>query len=179
MNVMGSIHATKAVLDSMISRKTGAVVFISSMAGQVGLHGYTAYSTTKFALRGLAETLQMEVRPHNVRVSISFPPDTDTPQYQEELKERQALHTELASYGAVFQADDVAKEVWRGVEQGQFLITHGMDGFIVGTLTAGMSPVHSSWTAVTQVQTCMDMCWGQGGMEHACRDEHSDWIVYM
>lgn len=151
MNVLGGVHATKAVLDSMIARKTGAIVFISSLAGQLGLHGYTAYSTTKFALRGLAETLQMELKPHNIHVSISFPPDTDTPQLQEELKERDDVQNELASYGAVFQAEDVAREVWEGVERRRFIITHGLDGFMLGNLTAGMSPVHSIWEAITQV----------------------------
>lgn len=40
------------------------------------MYGYTAYSSTKFALRGLAEVLQMELKPFNINVSISFPPDT-------------------------------------------------------------------------------------------------------
>lgn len=39
----------------------GRIMFVSSQAGQIGLFGYTAYSPTKFALRGLAESLQMEV----------------------------------------------------------------------------------------------------------------------
>lgn len=151
MNVQGGVHATKAVLSSMIARKTGVVVFISSIAGQLGLHGYSAYSTTKFALRGLAETLQMELKPHNVAVSISFPPDTDTPQLQEEVKLRGNVQKELASYGAVFQAEDVARAVWEGVERGTFIITHGLDGFMLGNLTAGMSPVRSCWEALTQV----------------------------
>lgn len=63
---------------------------------QLGLYGYTAYSASKYALRGLAETLQMEVYPYNIRVSISFPPDTDTPQLREEQEQRsveQYLHT--------------------------------------------------------------------------------------
>ena len=40
----------------------GRVVFVSSQAGQLGLFGFTAYSPSKFAIRGLAEALQMEVR---------------------------------------------------------------------------------------------------------------------
>lgn len=37
-------------------------MFVSSQAGQTGVFGYTAYCPTKFALRGFAETLQMEVK---------------------------------------------------------------------------------------------------------------------
>ena len=46
---------------------------------QVGIFGYTAYSASKFALRGLAEALQMELRPLGAAVTLAFPPDTDTP----------------------------------------------------------------------------------------------------
>ena len=72
----------------MIEKKKGRVVFVSSQAGQCALHGYTAYAGTKFALRGIAECLQMEVKPYNILVSVSFPPDTDTPQLREELETR-------------------------------------------------------------------------------------------
>lgn len=51
---------TKAVLPLMKDRKSGRVVFVSSLAGLVGLYGYTAYSGSKFALMGLAQALQME-----------------------------------------------------------------------------------------------------------------------
>lgn len=46
---------------------------------QVAIHGYTAYGASKWALRGLAEALQMEVKPFGIYVSVSYPPDTDTP----------------------------------------------------------------------------------------------------
>ncbi len=151
MNVLGSVYATKAVLPSMIRRRCGAVLFIGSQAGQLGLYGYSAYSITKYGLRGLAETLQMELRPYNVHVSISFPPDTDTPQLQAELPQRSAIATELAAFGAVFRAEQISREVWAGAERGTFQITHGFDGFILGTTTAGMSPAHSTWDALVQV----------------------------
>ena len=152
MNILGSIHPTKAVLPSMISKKSGTIVFISSQAGQLGLYGYTAYSTTKYGLRGLAETLQMELKPYNIHVSISFPPDTDTPQLQAEVPQRDTIQSNLASFGTVFQPTTIARDIWTGVERGAFQITHGMDGVILGTLTAGFSPAHRVWDAVLQVQ---------------------------
>ena len=41
----------------------------------------------------------MEVKPYNIGVSISFPPDTNTPQLQAELGQRDSIQKELASYG--------------------------------------------------------------------------------
>lgn len=49
---------------------------------QAAIHGYSAYAPSKWALRGFAEVLQMELKPYNVYVSVSYPPDTDTPGYQ-------------------------------------------------------------------------------------------------
>lgn len=45
----------------------------------MGIYGYTAYSASKFGLRGLAEALQQEVIADDIHVSLIFPPDTDTP----------------------------------------------------------------------------------------------------
>ena len=151
MNLLGSVYPTLALLPSMVSRKSGAIVFISSQAGQLGLYGYSAYSATKFGLRGLAEVLHMELKPHNIHVSISFPPDTDTPQLREEVPLRGSIQTELAAFGTVFQPHDIARDIWEGVERGVFQITHGLDGFILGTVGAGTSPINNWLDAMLQV----------------------------
>lgn len=61
VNYLGSVYPTRAVMTTMKERRMGRIMFVSSQAGQIGLFGYTAYSPSKFALRGLAESLQMEV----------------------------------------------------------------------------------------------------------------------
>jgi len=48
----------------------------------VGITGYTGYSASKFALRGFAEALHMELSPQNIRVVLAIPPDVDTPQHR-------------------------------------------------------------------------------------------------
>ena len=62
VNYIGTVNVTKAVVGGMMERNKGRIVLVSSQAGQLGVFGCTAYSSTKFALRGLAESLQMEVR---------------------------------------------------------------------------------------------------------------------
>ena len=52
----------------------------------MGIYGYTAYSASKFGLRGLAEALQQEVIVDNIHVSIIFPPDTETPGLEQGLR---------------------------------------------------------------------------------------------
>ena len=84
VNYLGSVFCTKAVVDSMKRRRFGRIAFTSSQGGQLGIFGFTGYSPTKFALRGLAESLQMELTPYNVYVTVSYPPDTDTPGFKTE-----------------------------------------------------------------------------------------------
>jgi 3-dehydrosphinganine reductase len=57
INFLGSVYPTRSVIEAMKKRGSGRVVFVSSMAGQLGLYGFTAYSATKFAVRGMAEAL--------------------------------------------------------------------------------------------------------------------------
>lgn len=61
VNYMGSVYATRAVIGGMKEQGRGRIVLTSSQAGQIGLFGYSGYSASKYALRGLAESLQMEV----------------------------------------------------------------------------------------------------------------------
>lgn len=50
---------------------------------QAGIYGYTAYSASKFGLQGLAQALQQEVISDDIHVTLLFPPDTDTPGFEE------------------------------------------------------------------------------------------------
>lgn len=59
----------------------------------------SAYAGTKFALRGLAESLAMELRPYNISVTLSLPPDTDTPGFATEQLTK-PLETHLISKAA-------------------------------------------------------------------------------
>ena len=60
-----------------------------SLPLQMAVYGYTAYSAAKYGVRGLAEVLDMEVRCHNIAVSISYPPEVDTPMLQVGERERE------------------------------------------------------------------------------------------
>uniref|UniRef100_A0AAQ4REP8 3-dehydrosphinganine reductase n=1 Tax=Gasterosteus aculeatus aculeatus TaxID=481459 RepID=A0AAQ4REP8_GASAC len=113
VNYLGSVYPTRAVITTMKERRMGRIMFVSSQAGQIGLFGYTAYSPSKFALRGLAESLQMEIKPYNIYVTLAFPPDTDTPGLAEENKNK-PLETKLISEtSGVCQPDQVAKIIVR------------------------------------------------------------------
>ena len=73
VHVFGPAALTRAVLPHMRERRSGAIVQMSSMGGQLSFAGFSAYSGTKFALEGMSEALADEVRPLGIKVLIVEP----------------------------------------------------------------------------------------------------------
>jgi NAD(P)-dependent dehydrogenase (short-subunit alcohol dehydrogenase family) len=73
VHLFGPAALTRAVLPGMRSRRSGAIVQLSSMGGQLSFAGFSAYSATKFALEGMSEALADEVRPLGIKVLIVEP----------------------------------------------------------------------------------------------------------
>lgn len=73
VNVKGVYYTTRAVLPEMIERNTGDIINISSTAGQKGAPVTSAYSASKAAVIGLSESLMLEVRKKNIRVTTLTP----------------------------------------------------------------------------------------------------------
>jgi short-subunit dehydrogenase len=72
-NLLAPIELTRALLPGMIERRRGAIVFVASVAGHIGLPGSATYSASKFGLRGFALGLRREVAHHGVGVTIVSP----------------------------------------------------------------------------------------------------------
>jgi 3-oxoacyl-[acyl-carrier protein] reductase len=77
-NVRGAFLPTRAALPHMIKAGYGELVFISSLAGKNSIKGGAGYCATKWAVRGFASSLMLEVREHNIRVTTIFPGSVDT-----------------------------------------------------------------------------------------------------
>ena len=77
-NLSGAFYATRAVLPQMISRKSGVILNVSSMWGQVGASCEVHYSTAKAGLIGMTKALAKEVGPSKIRVNCVSPGVIDT-----------------------------------------------------------------------------------------------------
>jgi NAD(P)-dependent dehydrogenase (short-subunit alcohol dehydrogenase family) len=73
LHLFGPAALTRTVLPHMRRQRSGAIVMLSSMGGQMSVPGFSAYSATKFALEGFSEALADEVAPHGVRVLVVEP----------------------------------------------------------------------------------------------------------
>jgi 3-dehydrosphinganine reductase len=132
VNYFGAAQFSHAVISGMKGRREGGIVFVSSQGGLCGIYGFAAYAASKFALRGLAESLAMEVtsintktslilnktitifslhklKPYNLTVTVSFPPDTDTPGFAEENKNKPEETRLISETAGLFSPETVAK----------------------------------------------------------------------
>ncbi|MEV6839883.1 oxidoreductase [Streptomyces sp. NPDC051133] len=73
LHVFGPAALVRAVLPHLRERRSGAIVQMSSMGGQMSLAGFGAYSATKFALEGISEALADEVAEFGIKVLIVEP----------------------------------------------------------------------------------------------------------
>ncbi len=126
VNYFGTLYPIKAVLPAMRTRGHGAILLISSGTGLHGFFGYTPYGPTKFALRGLAESLRAEMQGSGVQISIVYPPDTDTPQLAEENRTKPPETKAITSQGGLWSADQVARITLQKFKRGRFSITPGV-----------------------------------------------------
>lgn len=115
VNYLGTLWAARAVAPGMVERGRGSIAMIASFAAVLGVYGYTAYAPSKYAVRGLAETLRTELRPHGIDVACVFPTDVDTPMLAAEEPLKPPELRALSSTAHVLSADQVAEIVMAGV----------------------------------------------------------------
>ncbi len=77
-NLFGTMAVTRAVLPYMRAARRGRIIVISSVAGRIGAPAGSAYSSSRFAQEGFAESLYQELRPLGVYVTLIEPGITKT-----------------------------------------------------------------------------------------------------
>ncbi|MBN2284457.1 MAG: SDR family oxidoreductase [Deltaproteobacteria bacterium] len=135
VNYHGTVHVTKAVLPGMIERGSGHIINISSVAGFLGVFGYTAYCASKFAVMGFSDTLRAEVKPLGIRVSVALPPDTETPMFVNAEALKPYVTKALSKNVKAMSAESVAAIILRDIARGKYLILPGFETKMLYFLT--------------------------------------------
>ncbi len=115
----------------MMKAKGGHIVNVSSMAGFLGVFGYTGYSAAKFAVLGFSQALRSEMKKYNIMISVLCPPDTDTPMLEWEDKIKPKETRAVAGTAGIMSPDDVAKAMIGGMMKKKFIIVPGFNGKFV------------------------------------------------
>jgi len=127
LNVLGVRNVSFAVLPYM-KQTGGHIINTSSIAGFIGVFGYTDYSASKFAIVGFSEALQQEVRQHDIQVSVLYPPDTLTAGFTEEEKTKPKETRAISGNAKVLTPEQVASAFVNKIPKQKFHIHPTLDG---------------------------------------------------
>ena len=112
VNILGMFNTTQSVLQkSMISRKDGTIINISSIWGMVGASLEVAYSTTKAAIIGMSKALAKELAPSNITVNVVAPGAISTDMLGALSKEDLNVLKEEIPLGKIGKVEDVSATV--------------------------------------------------------------------
>lgn len=126
INVYGTRNVIAAVLPSMRARKSGHLVNIASVAGLIGMYGYSVYGASKFALVGMSEALRSELKTDGIAVTLVCPPEVRTPLIEEEAKTLPAQARAVKSLAGLLDPEQVAKAIVKGIRKKTFLVIPGL-----------------------------------------------------
>ena len=115
VNFLGTYYATRAALPVFRRQGRGHLVIVSSIVGKRGVPYMGAYSATKFAQVGLAESLRSELAGSDIHVSVVFPISTETEFFDVMCRESGG---ELQRSAVRIQsAEEVARAIAKAIER--------------------------------------------------------------
>ena len=130
VNYFGQLTPTLILLPYFMAARKGHIANVSSMMGYFGMMGYAAYAPTKFAIVGLTDALQNELKPYNISFSVLYPPDTDTPGFELENRTKPRECALISEKVKLMSAQAVAEIFVAGIMKKRYAILPGEAGFV-------------------------------------------------
>jgi NAD(P)-dependent dehydrogenase (short-subunit alcohol dehydrogenase family) len=134
INLMGPIHVIETFIPPMMAAgRGGYLVNVSSAAGLVALPWHSAYSASKYGLRGLSEVLRFDLARHRIGVSVVVPGAVKTPLVQSvQIAGVDREHPRVSRWVDRFAAhavspERVADKILKGVEKNRYLVYTSAD----------------------------------------------------
>jgi NAD(P)-dependent dehydrogenase (short-subunit alcohol dehydrogenase family) len=115
VNLNGLFLLTQEVLKSMIARKSGCIINLTSSVGRSGRSRWGAYAVSKFGVEGLTQVLAEEVREHNISVMAINPGATRTSMRAEAYPDEDPA--------TLKSAKDVAEAIYHLIRQDQIALS--------------------------------------------------------
>jgi uncharacterized protein len=134
VNLRAPMVLARHLADRMMARRSGHLVFMSSLSGKVGTARGSVYSATKFGLRGFAQSLREDLRPSGVGVSAIFPAF---------VRDAGMFHdtgTKLPPGVGTVSPESVADAVVRAIERNRGEVDVAPVGLRAGAMAAGLAP---------------------------------------
>ena len=124
INLFGIRNTVHALLPHM-KKRGGLIINTASLAGLIGVFGYSDYCASKFAIIGYSEALRSELKKYNIRVSVLCPPDTDTPGFHNENKSKPAETHAISAGASLLTPEKVVQIFFKELPKNRLLIIPG------------------------------------------------------
>ncbi|WP_349269684.1 SDR family NAD(P)-dependent oxidoreductase [Mycolicibacterium parafortuitum] len=124
VNFFGTVNAVRAALPYLTERR-GVIVNVASVAGLMGVFGFTPYCASKHAVVGFTHALRFEMRGHGVAVHLVCPGEFDTPMVRALDRTRTAQNRAHTLTIPRIPVEQVARETIRGIHRGARIIVPG------------------------------------------------------
>lgn len=160
INLMGCIHTCRS-LTPFMKKHGGVIVNTSSVAGFVGIFGYTDYCASKYGVIGFSEALRSELKPWGVKIQVLCPPDTETPGYAVENLTKPEETKMISSAAKVLSPRQVALALIKGMGSNRFLIIPGMESRLTHVLKR-LFPFLVEWVMDRRIRQCRENRGEQG-----------------
>ena len=134
VNLRAPMALARRFVEPMIARRSGHLVFVSSLSGKAASPGGSVYSATKFGIRGFARGLRQDLSPHGVGVSVVLPGF---------IRDAGMFHesgAKLPPFVGTSTAEDVAAGVVRAIERNRAEVEVAPLGVRAGAIAGGMMP---------------------------------------
>lgn len=126
INVYGTRNVISALLPFMKQKGSGHIVNIASVAGLIGMYGYSLYCTSKYAIVGFTECLRSELKRFNIKVTLICPPEVKTPFIEKESKTLPPEARIVKNLAGLLTPEQAARAIVRGIKGRKFLVVPGL-----------------------------------------------------
>ena len=134
--------ATKHIIDNQIPNSR--VVITSSVLGfPMGLPGYSSYTPSKHALRGLGDTLRTELKLYGISTHVYFPGTIYSPGYDNENLTKPDLTKKIEGAADGLTPKQCALALLSGINSNQYQITSDFVGSLIKNISRGVSPMNN------------------------------------
>lgn len=169
VNYFGAAEMAHAILREWLTPSPSAakwpepkhLIFTSSVAALLPIAGYAPYTPSKSALRGLADTLAMELHLYPatpVRVHVVFPATIVSPGFARENETKPGVTLELEKADTPETPETVARRAVAGLERGEYFVTTSFLGWLMRCGALGSSG-RNSWVLDTLVAWVMSVAY--------------------
>ncbi|KAL7798270.1 hypothetical protein V8C37DRAFT_369311 [Trichoderma ceciliae] len=166
VNFYGTAEMSHAILkewlavDAPIEKEAKHLIMTASVLALYTIPGYASYSPSKWAMRGLADTISQEVLmyPQNVKVHVVFPGTILSPGYKREILSTPEITKLLESSDPQQTPDEVAEAAIKGLERGEYFVTVAWLGALMKWGMLGGS-FRNNWLVDTVMAWFVSLIW--------------------